>query len=311
MMISVVVPIYNVERYIEGCICSLLCQSYVDYELILVNDGCTDGTMACVTPLVDGKDNIRIFHRENGGVSSARNFGMEQASGDWITFVDSDDTVLPDYLERLAASVHDCDLVLSGDMYMHKGVLARKDVFSEKYWRKEDGWDEDSSAYLGNMTSLHGKLFRRNVITSNGLRFNPNLSLGEDRDFCISYIAHIDAFRYIRYAGYCYNTDIEGSLSKQRVLNLLKTDLSYWNKLHSILGDACPKYQMNRVFNFFFDDMVAEARYCGWMVAAATTVQLRAIADVHYLYLHRKEIHAPFWQKSIFLILLFVFCGRR
>lgn len=99
--ISVIVPVYNVEHYIKKCICSLLDQSFPDFEVILVDDGSTDSSGDICKNFEQGNSRIRYFKKENGGLSSARNYGLEQAAGHFVAFVDSDDYVDENYLAYL------------------------------------------------------------------------------------------------------------------------------------------------------------------------------------------------------------------
>ena len=100
-MISVIVPVYNVENYIRECLDSILAQTFIDFELILVNDGSTDHSGRICEEYKEKDSRIKVFHKENGGLSSARNKGIEEAKGEFICFVDSDDTIRGDYLEIL------------------------------------------------------------------------------------------------------------------------------------------------------------------------------------------------------------------
>lgn len=100
-MISIVVPVYNVEKYVKKCIDSILKQTYSDYELILVNDGSLDSSGEICSYYANSDCRIKVIHKKNGGLSDARNTGIQQAKGDWITFIDSDDYVSEDYLETL------------------------------------------------------------------------------------------------------------------------------------------------------------------------------------------------------------------
>lgn len=311
MTVSIIVPIFNVERYIHRCIKSLLHQTSDSCEIILVNDGSTDSTMQHVLHLVEGKQNVKVFNKKNGGVSSARNYGLAHATGDWILFVDSDDEVLPDYVATLIGATSGFDWVLSGDMYLSNGHLIREDILPAWRWEKTDGWHENDIKYVDNITSLHGKLFRRSIIEREKLRFDTSVNYGEDRDFCISYLLHVASVCYIPYAGYCYHTDVECSLSKQKVANLLNTDIEYWNKVHELLGINCSKYQVNRLFNFIADDLVTVFHNSGCFAALRKLSVLRNIVDVRYLYIHSHEIDAPRWQISLFLFLVFMFNGKR
>ena len=113
-MISIIIPIYNGEKWIETCVCSLLEQSLTPYEILLVNDGSTDGSEALCQDLAKRHNCIKYLSKPNGGAASARNLGIDNAKGDYIAFVDADDTVAKNYLEALykAATENDADIVM-------------------------------------------------------------------------------------------------------------------------------------------------------------------------------------------------------
>lgn len=98
--ISVIVPVYNVEKYLERCMSSLLNQTFDDYEILLVDDGSTDSCSAICEKYIDN-ERVKVFHKQNGGLSDARNYGLERASGKYVTYIDSDDYVSKDYLKYL------------------------------------------------------------------------------------------------------------------------------------------------------------------------------------------------------------------
>ena len=114
VLISVIVPVYNVERYVEKCIQSICCQSFSNLEIILVDDGSKDRSGVICDEWSRRDPRIRVIHKENGGLSDARNAGIEIASGTWYMFVDSDDTITADTVERmyLAAVEHDCEMAV-------------------------------------------------------------------------------------------------------------------------------------------------------------------------------------------------------
>ena len=103
--ISVIVPVYNVEAYLERCVESILQQTYAHFELILINDGSTDSSGQICYHLASQYENIKVYHIENAGVSNARNMGIQLATGSWVTFIDSDDFVTQDYLATLVSAV--------------------------------------------------------------------------------------------------------------------------------------------------------------------------------------------------------------
>jgi glycosyltransferase involved in cell wall biosynthesis len=99
--ISIIVPVYQVEKYLNECIDSILAQTFTDFELILVDDGSPDNCPALCDAAAKRDSRVRVIHKQNGGVSTARNAGLDAAQGNWIAFVDSDDTVEPEYLEKM------------------------------------------------------------------------------------------------------------------------------------------------------------------------------------------------------------------
>lgn len=117
-LISVIIPVYNTEQYLSSCLKSILSQTFNNFEVILINDGSTDQSGILCDEFVKQDSRIKVFHQENAGVSAARNVGLKYAQGKWITFVDSDDELMPDGLEVMINMVQggseNVDLVLAG-----------------------------------------------------------------------------------------------------------------------------------------------------------------------------------------------------
>lgn len=139
-MISIIIPFYNVEGYVRNCLDSVLSQSYSDYEVVCVDDGSTDST-GSILDEYDGRGHIRIFHKTNGGLSDARNYGVSKSIGDFICFVDGDDCVSPSYLAILAAAqqgAHDrvscagLKKVAEGESVVDWPRVSRSTVFNSK-----------------------------------------------------------------------------------------------------------------------------------------------------------------------------------
>ena len=108
--ISIIVPVYQVEKYLNECIDSILAQTFTDFELILVDDGSPDNCPALCDAAAEKDSRVRVIHKQNGGVSTARNAGLDAAQGNWIAFVDSDDTAAPEYLEKMhKAALETCN----------------------------------------------------------------------------------------------------------------------------------------------------------------------------------------------------------
>jgi glycosyltransferase involved in cell wall biosynthesis len=192
--ISIIIPVYNTERYLLECINSILNQSFGDYELLLVDDGSTDNSGRICDGLAEKDTRIRVFHKENGGVSSARNLGLDNARGVWVYFVDSDDEVLPGGLEALVNGISDdVDSVMGGyEQHGIDGSIIRPlDGYSPTILTKEQSLfallssNSMYNAYLGFMCLW---LFRNKIIQDNHLRFDPNIKIKEDTLFVTQYL---------------------------------------------------------------------------------------------------------------------------
>lgn len=127
-IVSVIVPVYNVERYLNECVQSILHQSYQNLEIILIDDGSLDNCGKMCDEFVKQDERVRVIHKQNGGLSDARNVGIEMASGDYITFIDSDDYVMPDMIESLMDIIidRDVDIVQCNFMRQHNDWIDKK-----------------------------------------------------------------------------------------------------------------------------------------------------------------------------------------
>jgi len=190
MTVSVIVPIYNVEAYLARCVDSVLHQSFPDFELILVDDGSPDRCGAICDEYAGKDHRVRVIHQENGGISSARNAGMERACGEWIAFVDPDDWLHRDYLKTLTAGIRDdTDLVVCGyqttDRPTETDAVLKDIVFTN---------DIDGGAVSRHFieTNVWGRLYKRESVSAR--RFVPGTEPVEDKvfnDFFLSSDKHI------------------------------------------------------------------------------------------------------------------------
>lgn len=184
--ISVIVPVYNVEKYLHRCIDSILAQTFADFELLLVDDGSKDASGSICDEYSEKDCRVRVFHKENGGVSSARNMGLDYARGEWITFVDSDDWISPDCLnEYFKHFDKDADLYIQGF----------KDNEGHTMFLKEQYWEGEGIACrlqcletLQLMGFVWNKLFRTAIIKDNKIRFDEKITMIEDLLFVYHYL---------------------------------------------------------------------------------------------------------------------------
>lgn len=229
--ISIIVPVYNAENYLSKCVRSVLSQTFSDFELLLINDGSTDGSSTICQEYKNTDTRVRFFNKENGGVSSARNVGLCNARGEWITFIDSDDYVDNDYLENMINKSH-------GDF-----VASHMIAEGWKEWvdipLPDCEWNNSQMVsfierLLPRMNFMVCKLFRLSIIKSNTLRFNENLAYGEDTLFIIDYLKYAKSVATISSASYHYNCYNMGSLSKKKV---------DWDKLSNTIDLLCESIQ--------------------------------------------------------------------
>lgn len=216
-MISVVVPIYNKEKYLKKCIESILTQTYKDIELILVDDGSKDDSLKICKEYETDK-RVKIISKKNGGVSAARNIGVENASGDKIVFIDADDYVDKDYINNLAK--YDDDLVVCGYLSDNNSSISKEGSYNELLISKiAINKNILNKKYIKLLVTPYLKLFKKNIIDNNAIRFNEKMSFGEDACFVFNYINSCESVRFIGYCGY-YNVIIEGTLSRKYINNI-------------------------------------------------------------------------------------------
>lgn len=205
-IVSIIVPIYNSEKTIHRCVDSILNQSFDDWELLLVDDGSKDSSGKICDDYAENNKKIRVFHKENGGASSARNLGLDNACGDWVTFCDSDDFVFPDwlnnYIENISNDIDlicqsfECDKILIDELKDTRtfGINYRGNV--------KDGVLRLNEIYLLGYTWI--KLFRRDILETNKLRFDIRYNYWEDQEFCFKYFCCIKNIVCTEKVGYFY-----------------------------------------------------------------------------------------------------------
>ena len=204
-MISIIVPIYNAEKKLRRCVESILLQTFSDFELILVDDGSSDNSLAICDELQLKDSRIRVFHKENSGSSSTRNFGIKKAKGEYLTFSDADDCVEPTWLEKMITNIHDTDLVIQGYICHQIGMaptkqnIANNYVFCNNY--SSICFDLLKTAHMGYLWSM---LFKSEIIRKYHIFFYENMTFHEDLDFILRYLLHTKSFKTIDACGYHY-----------------------------------------------------------------------------------------------------------
>lgn len=219
-LISVIIPAYNVEEKINRCINSLLEQTYPNLEIIVVNDGSTDLT-AQKCEQYSHNNQIRYISISNGGVSNARNVGMRSAKGKYITFVDADDYVEKDIMEKLVDKIIDSDLVICGKKVITKDAVIQEEIKIEKSKVKKTDLLLLYQAKI--LNPPYCKLYKMDIIRKNQLQFDTNISVGEDLLFNLQYIDKIlEPIAIVKENLYYYEKLNTNGLSEKYHKNMLE-----------------------------------------------------------------------------------------
>lgn len=199
---SIIIPVFNVETLLPRCVDSVLAQEYPDFEVLLVDDGSTDGS-GRICDEYAGKDRrVKVIHQKNSGVSAARNTGLEHASGEFIVFADSDDCVGPRYLLDFCGC--DSDYVCHGlTTYEEDGVEVSRTEMQETHLTasKDNLLNLLKQNYLSFICS---KRFKQEIIERYKIRFTPNINYAEDTLFILDYLEHAEKISFFSANNYAY-----------------------------------------------------------------------------------------------------------
>lgn len=242
--ISVIVPVYKAEAYLHRCVDSLLAQTFQDFEVLLIDDGSPDRSGEICDEYARKDSRVRVFYKENGGVSSARNLGLDHVKGEWICFVDSDDYVDRTYIDDLLSAIninYEKELVVQG----YKITTPAGAIVDEKLFESgvvlRDSFIELFSAY--NLCSFGfpwSKLFLGEIIRNFNIRFETSVSYSEDLLFVFDYVCHVE-----------------------KVVFLENTSYFYVDNLNSLTKKVSNFSIENNGFHLFLDRMKAISVHCG------------------------------------------------
>lgn len=260
--VSIIVPVYNAEKTIGRCIESILNQEFTDFELLLIDDGSTDGSGILCDVYAEKDSRICVVHKGNSGVSNSRNLAIDMANGTYLQFLDADDWITPNatrtFVESAVAS--NADMVIS-DFYrvVDKRVSQKGSIDEEGFMSRpeyaEHMMENPADFYYG---VLWNKLYRREIVDKYRLRMDPGISWCEDFMFNLEYIRHAERFYVVQLPLYYY-VKTKGSLASQG-MNISKTIkmklmvFEYYNDFYKHVLDE-DDYEKNRlqVYRFLLD----------------------------------------------------------
>ncbi len=284
--LSIIIPVYNAEDYLDRCLESIFEQSFPSYEVILVDDGSSDSSPLICDRYSATDPRFRTVHKENGGVSSARNAGLNLAKGEYLMFVDSDDLLLPDALDRMIEGVVDEDIILGGYTAFIGGVPSREVMpLRERSYKGEEMacfFEDNIRRNCDMLDAPWAKMFRRKTIGD--LRFCEDLSYAEDKLFVFSFFTKCKSARTCDVPVYGYHLR-PGSLgsdivSDRHLMQLRRFMPLYADVLKELVGRFPASVKLNslyhndlvgryscRILNIFLKRRTAllNEDYLGWL----------------------------------------------
>ena len=287
--ISVIIPVYNAADFLPRSVCSVLMQEFDDFELILVDDGSTDGSAELCDEFAEQDERVRVIHKENGGVSSARNAGLDAARGEFVMFVDADDAIRDGSLENLYSA--NCDFVLAG----FEKVMDHKvqDSYAPLKTASYNGTREicvffdkvlpAKNTYILNSACF--KLFRRSLIVENGVRFIEGLSFAEDKIFVMSFLQYVERVRTLPSVVYSYflrggslSSDMKSEAHARQVFKLLDVYAPVLKKLELRYADS------QRISSLYHIDFVGRYVCRVLDIFATRRTELLSVETISLLY---------------------------
>ena len=239
-MLSIIIPVYNSEKYLEGCLTSVVNQSLKDFEIIGVNDGSTDNSLKILEKFAEQDSRIRIINQQNQGQGYARNAGLEAAAGDYVGFIDSDDYISPDFYEKLYK--YKDDIVLSTKRkFLIDGKLKTKD-FKAK----------DKNSLIMKNCNIYNKIYSKEFLLNNNIKFYGKTNPAEDNYFSVKAILKAESIKITNGGTYFYRV-VEGSTIHKtfsrdgfEILNIMK-EIKNFNPDLEILDS-----KINQELNSFY-----------------------------------------------------------
>ena len=245
MQFSVIIPVYNVEKYLSQCIDSVLKQDFTDYEIILVDDGSTDNSPNICDEYAEKYTQIKVIHKTNGGLSDARNFGIKEAQGDYLIFLDSDDfwkgkSILSEI--RLIIDKKNPDLIIHSFTYFYTKEKYIEERILEDKNELSFGLVKDLKKLINNNVyypTAWNKIIRTEIVKSNSIYF-PKGKLHEDIAWCADIIPYIDKYAIYNKSFYFYRQEREGAITnkihKKNIIDILNIIAEKQEELSKIEG---------------------------------------------------------------------------
>lgn len=323
-MISIVVPAYNAAGVIERCMDSILRQTYSDFELLIIDDGSTDETAEIVTAKASQDTRIRLVCQANAGVSSARNAGIDAASGELLCFVDSDDTVSTNYLEILHTLYRPGVLPVI-DVVRSDGDGSALGPIPETCALDSDWVDSYFCGQLryGIAFSVWNKLYSLQTIRREHIAFIPDLSIGEDMLFVFQYLHHCRSIHFSSDASYYYTIASGSAMSSskdytqpyEKVFEIMAEKGRFTTPID---GNTLSRWAFDSIITIIANPFITNKSYAEfrkwWREFCQTALYRAAIASEKPLRYKRRVLHSALCSentKAIYVLFRLLRLGKK
>ncbi|MEG0518867.1 MAG: glycosyltransferase family A protein [Bacteroidales bacterium] len=262
-LVSIIIPVYNSKLYLEDCLNSILVQTYSNIEILLIDDGSIDGSGEICDGYAKRDSRIQVFHKKNGGVSSARNVGLSKAEGEWVLFIDSDDYVAVNHIADYVSKLHEIpdynykSVVFQGYRRVIKGEIISVELENlyfetthKSQMLKYLHIDHDALGYVWS------KIFNLRLIKEYNIKFDEQISLSEDLIFTLTYLEQCNHIFITTSCNYFYRQDNNESLSNRKNDYLIGKKTI--NTIHILLSRMIVESNYGDLFELKFLD----SRFC-------------------------------------------------
>lgn len=310
--VSIIVPIYNMENYLEKCIESIIKQSYKNIEIILINDGSTDRSEFICKKYQIKDYRIKFISSKNKGVSNARNLGIEASTGEYISFIDPDDTVDEKYVEEMLIYMkkYSCDVVFCLARYVYPILNKICDVKFENRKNLSNYFDKDFYRIAEYFHTPWGKLYKNNIIKKYNIKFPVNLITAEDQIFNQEYLKYVRTYKFLNKNLYNYyirkNNSLSRTLSDRHFLsdienlkmkkNFLINELLLVNKKEKNI--YLLKYTKFMIFKYLILENISKDELKKMKIRLANIKEIVPLDDIFTLNMNLKEYISIYFLKN-------------
>lgn len=301
MKFSVIIPVYNSEAFLNKCIDSIVDQGYDDYELILVDDGSSDSSRKICENYANTRENVHLICQENSGPSAARNRGISSAKGEYITFVDSDDWVKPEYFQVLENAVAvEPDLIFFGTGHYAGNIETPKAFPVTSVSGNTNVIDFVASYYLnGDICSAVNKVYSRQIMQNGTVQFPTNTVVEEDLQFVLQAVDNAEKLVSIQNILYCYNQRETGSITTK--YNPKKFDCKI--RAYKAELNMAEKWQKEQLAALFHDNYLSYISACinNLMYEACPMTKREKLNEIKRFYQAEETIYCISKSKGLSL----------